>query len=83
IYVYINNIIIANKNIEEHFKYIKTVLDIFDKVYIYISIEKSFIAYPLVRLLSYIVNGEGVAKTDDRIAIFKKFKFPDTFETLE
>ncbi|AEO62802.1 uncharacterized protein THITE_2038189, partial [Thermothielavioides terrestris NRRL 8126] len=83
IYVYINDIIIASKNIEEHLKYIKTVLDIFNKVYIYILIEKSFIAYSSVRLLSYIVNGEGVAKTDNRIAIFKKLKFPNTLKTLE
>ncbi|AEO70771.1 uncharacterized protein THITE_2057984, partial [Thermothielavioides terrestris NRRL 8126] len=83
IYVYINDIIIASKNIEEYLKYIKTVLDILNKVYIYISIEKSFIAYLLVRLLSYIVNSEGVAKIDDRIAIFKKLKFLNTLETLE
>ncbi|AEO69503.1 uncharacterized protein THITE_2053993, partial [Thermothielavioides terrestris NRRL 8126] len=80
---YINDIIIASKNIKEYLKYVETVLDILDKVYVYISIEKSFIAYPSVRLLSYIVNSEGVAKTDDRIAIFKKLKFPNTLETLE
>ncbi|AEO67521.1 uncharacterized protein THITE_2051073, partial [Thermothielavioides terrestris NRRL 8126] len=83
IYAYIDDIIIVNKNIEEYLKYIKIVLDILDKVYVYISIEKSFVAYLLVRLLSYIVNGKGVAKIDDRIAIFKKLKFPDTLKTLE
>ncbi|AEO63879.1 uncharacterized protein THITE_2043084, partial [Thermothielavioides terrestris NRRL 8126] len=83
IYTYIDDIIITSKNIEVYLKYIKTVLNIFNKVYIYISIEKSFIAYLLVRLLSYIVNSEGVAKTDNRIAIFKKLKFPNTFKTLE
>ncbi|AEO64501.1 uncharacterized protein THITE_2037037, partial [Thermothielavioides terrestris NRRL 8126] len=83
VYAYIDDIIIANKNIEEHLKYIETVLDILDKAYIYISVEKSFVAYPSIRLLSYIVNSKGVAKTDDRIAIFKKLKFLDTLETLE
>ncbi|AEO65302.1 uncharacterized protein THITE_2046114, partial [Thermothielavioides terrestris NRRL 8126] len=68
---------------KEYLKYIKIVLDILDKVYVYISVEKSFIAYLLVRLLGYIVNSEGVAKIDDRIAIFKKLKFPNTLETLE
>ncbi|AEO66614.1 uncharacterized protein THITE_2025197, partial [Thermothielavioides terrestris NRRL 8126] len=80
---YIDDIIIASKNIEEHLKHIKTVLDILDKAYIHILVEKSFIAYLLVRLLSYIVNGEGVAKTDNRIAVFKKLKFPDILKTLE
>ncbi|AEO63299.1 uncharacterized protein THITE_2039877, partial [Thermothielavioides terrestris NRRL 8126] len=79
----INNIIIASKNIEEYLKYIKTVLNIFDKVYIYILVEKSFIAYLSVRFLSYIVNSKGVAKIDDKIAIFKKLKFLNIFKTLE
>ncbi|AEO63333.1 uncharacterized protein THITE_2042654, partial [Thermothielavioides terrestris NRRL 8126] len=83
IYAYINDIIITSKDIEEYLKYIETVLDILDKVYIYISIEKSFIAYLSVRLLSYIVNGEGVAKIDNRITVFKKLKFPNTLEALE
>ncbi|AEO62807.1 uncharacterized protein THITE_2042428, partial [Thermothielavioides terrestris NRRL 8126] len=83
VYAYINDIIIASKDIEEYLKYIKTVFDILDKVYIYISIEKSFVAYLSIRLLSYIVNGEGVAKTDNRITIFKKLKFSNTLEALE
>ncbi|AEO65289.1 uncharacterized protein THITE_2047525, partial [Thermothielavioides terrestris NRRL 8126] len=83
VYIYINDIIIASKNIEEYLKYIKIVLNIFNKVYIYISIEKSFIAYSLIRFLSYIVNSKRVAKIDDRIAIFKKLKFPNIFKTLE
>ncbi|AEO63339.1 uncharacterized protein THITE_2038933, partial [Thermothielavioides terrestris NRRL 8126] len=83
VYVYIDDIIIVNKNIEEHLKYIEIVLDILDKACVYISVEKSFVAYLSVRLLSYMVNGEGVAKIDDRIAVFKKLKFLDTLETLE
>ncbi|AEO62759.1 uncharacterized protein THITE_2037479, partial [Thermothielavioides terrestris NRRL 8126] len=83
VYAYIDNIIIASRNIEEYLKYIEIVLNIFNKVYVYISVEKSFIAYPLIRLLSYIVNSEGVAKIDDRITIFKKLKFPNILKTLE
>ncbi|AEO63589.1 uncharacterized protein THITE_2038542, partial [Thermothielavioides terrestris NRRL 8126] len=83
VYAFIDDIIIASKNIEKYLKYIETVLDILNKVHVYISIEKSFIAYLSVRLLSYIVNSEGVAKIDDKIVIFKKLKFPNTFKTLE
>ncbi|AEO62665.1 uncharacterized protein THITE_2042291, partial [Thermothielavioides terrestris NRRL 8126] len=83
VYTYIDNIIIVSKNIEEYLKYVKTVLNILDKVYIYILVEKSFIAYLSVRLFSYIVNGERVAKIDNRIIVFKKLKFLNTFKTLE
>ncbi|AEO70772.1 uncharacterized protein THITE_2057917, partial [Thermothielavioides terrestris NRRL 8126] len=83
IYIYIDNIIIVSKNIEEYLRYIEIFLNILNKVYIYILVEKSFITYLLVRLLSYIVNSEEVAKIDDKITIFKKLKFSNTFNTLE
>jgi hypothetical protein len=67
----------------EYLKYFATILDILDKVYVYILVLKSFAGYLVVRLLSYMVNGKGVIKTDDRIATFKKIKFPTTLDTLE
>ncbi|AEO56283.1 hypothetical protein MYCTH_2056182, partial [Thermothelomyces thermophilus ATCC 42464] len=81
--VYINDIMIFSKIEEEYLKHLYTVYKILDKAYIYISIAKSFIGYLAVRLLRYIVNSKGIAKTDDRIATFKKLKFPDTLDSLE
>ncbi|AEO54378.1 hypothetical protein MYCTH_2050974, partial [Thermothelomyces thermophilus ATCC 42464] len=80
---YINNIIIFSKTEEEYLEHLHTIYKILNKAYIYISAAKSFIGYPAVRLLRYIVNGEGITKTDDRIAAFKKLKFLDTLDSLE
>ncbi|AEO57221.1 hypothetical protein MYCTH_2060854, partial [Thermothelomyces thermophilus ATCC 42464] len=80
---YIDDIIIFSKTEEEHLKYLYTVYEILNKAYIYIGIAKSFIGYLAVKLLRYIVNGKGIAKTDDHIIAFKKLKFPDTLDSLE
>ena len=58
-------------------------MNILDKARIYISAAKSFVVYPTIRLLGYIVDGKGIAKTDDRIEAFKKLTFPRTLEALE
>ncbi|AEO53562.1 hypothetical protein MYCTH_2050269, partial [Thermothelomyces thermophilus ATCC 42464] len=81
--VYINNIIIFSKTEEEYLKHLYTVYEILDKAHIYIGVAKSFAGYLAIRLLRYIINGEGITKTDDRIATFKKLKFPDTLDSLE
>ncbi|AEO59281.1 hypothetical protein MYCTH_2065342, partial [Thermothelomyces thermophilus ATCC 42464] len=81
--VYINDIIIFSKMEEEYLEHLYTIYKILDKAYIYISIAKSFIGYPAIRLLRYIVNSKGITKTDNRIAAFKKLKFLDTLDSLE
>ena len=80
---YIDDIVVFSSSPKEHLKYLKIVLEIIDKARLYISTPKSFAGYPVVRLLGYIVNGEGTAKTDDWIAAFKKLKFPNTLDDLE
>ncbi|KHE81430.1 hypothetical protein GE21DRAFT_1215802, partial [Neurospora crassa] len=69
--IYINNIIVFSKTVKEYFKYLRIVLGIINKYYIYISINKSFVKYPLIKLLSYIVNGEGINRTNNYITTFK------------
>ena len=81
--VYIDDIVVFSLSFEEYLKYLKIVLEIIDKARLYISVPKSFAGYLAVRLLGYIVNREGTAKTDNRIAAFKKLKFPNTLDDLE
>ncbi|AEO57771.1 hypothetical protein MYCTH_2062716, partial [Thermothelomyces thermophilus ATCC 42464] len=81
--VYIDNIIIFSKIKEEHLEHLRTVYKILNKACIYISVAKSFTGYLAIRLLRYMVNNKGIAKTDDHITTFKKLKFPDTLNSLE
>ncbi|OIW30876.1 hypothetical protein CONLIGDRAFT_573781, partial [Coniochaeta ligniaria NRRL 30616] len=81
--VYINNIVIFSKNINKYYRYVKTVLRILDENRISIALNKLFVAYLVIRLLSYEVNGDGITKTNDRIEAFKKIKFPYILAELE
>ncbi|KHE83108.1 hypothetical protein GE21DRAFT_1179383, partial [Neurospora crassa] len=65
--VYIDNIIIFSKTAEEYFKYLRIVLSIINKYRIYITINKSFVKYPSVKLLNYIIDREGVNRTNNYI----------------
>ncbi|AEO60614.1 hypothetical protein MYCTH_2069804, partial [Thermothelomyces thermophilus ATCC 42464] len=67
---------------EEYLEYLYIVYKILNKAYIYISATKSFIGYLAIRLLRYIINGKGIAKTDDYFTTFKKLKFLDTLNSL-
>jgi hypothetical protein len=80
---YINDITIFSKTAEEYLEHLAIVLDTLDRARVYILVPKSFAGYLVVRLLGYIVNGEGIIKTDDRIAAFKKLKFPANLSDLE
>lgn len=81
--VYIDDIVIFSDNHADHEEHLRIVMDILDKARIHISAAKSFAAYPAIRLLGHVVDGKGIAKTDDRIEAFKKLAFPRTLEALE
>lgn len=76
---YIDDIIIFSITEEEALEHLEILLE----VRLHIDATKSFATYPAVKLLGYLVNGEGVLMTDDQIAAFKKIKFPDTLKSLE
>jgi hypothetical protein len=80
---YIDDIIIFSDTTEEHAQHLDMVLGILDKARVHISAAKSFVAYPAVRLLGYVVDGSGVTKTEDRIDAFRKLEFPNTLADLE
>lgn len=80
---HIDDIIIFSDTMEEHIKHLEQVLEILTNARVHINAQKSFSAYPAVQLLGYVVDGNGVQKTDDRISGFQKIKFPDTLENLE
>ncbi|KAK1776960.1 hypothetical protein QBC45DRAFT_331820, partial [Copromyces sp. CBS 386.78] len=42
-----------------------------------------FVGYPSVKLLGYIVDGEGIQRTDNRIKAFRKIKFLNSLNILE
>jgi RNase H-like domain found in reverse transcriptase/Reverse transcriptase (RNA-dependent DNA polymerase)/Integrase zinc binding domain/Chromo (CHRromatin Organisation MOdifier) domain len=80
---YIDDIVIFSDTAEEHLEHVEQVLRILDENRVCVSAAKSFAAYQAVRLLGYIVDGEGVSRTDDRVQAFRDMKFPATLDHLE
>ena len=81
--IYINDIIVFSTNAEKHMEYLYVVLGILDKVRVHINAEKIFVDFLAVCLFGYNVDGNGIFKIDDRINIFKKLIFLNTFDLLE
>lgn len=80
---YIDDIVIFSDTEEEHLQHVEQVLQLIDENRLNISAAKSFAAYPAVRLLGYVVDGNGISRTEDRIQAFKDIKFPDNLDSLE
>jgi hypothetical protein len=62
---------------------VEEVLRILEENRVYISAEKSFIVYLSIKLLEYIMNGDGISKTDKRLAVFAKLEFLNNLSALE
>ncbi len=83
IQAYINNIIIFSNNFNIYVKYIKIIINIFNKGKVYINALKSFVAFLLVQLLKYNINNKNVTKINNRIKIFKKLEILYIFKAFK
>ncbi|KAL0938012.1 uncharacterized protein CTRU02_207743 [Colletotrichum truncatum] len=80
---YIDDIVIFSDTDENHLKHVETVLNIINNNRLNIAAKKSFAGFPSVKLLGHIVDGQGIRRTDDRIAAFKNLRFPKNLSDLE
>ena len=81
--VYIDDFVVFSDTMSEHLDHLEQVLKITLDNRVRIAAEKSFIAYPAVKLLGYMVDGNGIQKTDERLAAFRKMTFPLNLSALE
>lgn len=81
--VFIDDILISSRTKEDHLKHLEIFLRIATAKRLHVSPEKSFIAFPSIRLLGYIVDGKGITKTDDRLDAFAKLAVPSNLSELE
>jgi hypothetical protein len=81
--VYIDDIIVFSDNLEDHLDHLQIVLNILEKNRVKIAAKKSFIGYPAVQLLGFVVNSEGITNTSDRIKCFQEIEFPNNLGSLE
>lgn len=81
--VYIDDIIIYSRDIDEHLRHLDTVLEMLQASGIMLFLSKCHFAYPSVKLLGHHVLRLGIATTDDKVAAVRRIRFPTTVGGLE
>jgi hypothetical protein len=70
--IYLNNILIYFKPEEDHYAYIKIVIERLRKYKLYIKLSKYFFNVEEVEFLGFIMGSIGVKPDPNRILIIKK-----------
>jgi len=82
VYVYIEDILIYSKSIEEHLVHIKQVLEIFKKNDLKINIEKRHFLQNEIYVLDHILTIKGLSPMESKIIAIKKWEVPSSLHEL-
>jgi hypothetical protein len=80
---FIDNVVIFSDNAKDHLRHLEKMFQLFISRNIAINPKKSFIGYPSVELLGFVIDAFGMATTAERIAAFKGLQFPSQLKALE
>lgn len=80
---FIDDVIVASDTAEEHVEHLAKVLGMFDDLGLALSAKKSFLGYPAVVLLGFLVDGLGMSITEDRLLALRKLECPTDLGALE
>jgi hypothetical protein len=80
---YIDDVVIFSKTLDEHIAHLRQVFQTFQDKRISVQPEKTFIGFPLVRLLGQHIDSFGLATAEDKIKAISDLQFPTTLADLE
>ncbi|XP_028254301.1 uncharacterized protein LOC114429891 [Parambassis ranga] len=81
--VYLDDLIVFGKTLEEHEERLLKVLDRLGEVGLKLSVDKCQICLPRVKYLGHIVSAEGVAPDPDKIEAVTAWPMPVNLKTLQ
>ncbi|XP_056437540.1 uncharacterized protein LOC130374637 [Gadus chalcogrammus] len=81
--VYLDDIIIFGKTLEEHEQRLFKVLDRLEEVGLKVSIDKCQFCQPEVRYVGHIVSANGIATDPDKVEVVKHWKEPTHLKPLK
>ncbi|XP_063075269.1 uncharacterized protein LOC134465509 [Engraulis encrasicolus] len=81
--VYLDDLIVFGKTLEEHEERLLKVLDRLGEVGLKLSVDKCQICLPRVKYLGHIVSAEGVAPDPDKIEAVTTWPMPTNLKTLQ
>jgi hypothetical protein len=77
--IYLNNILIYSKPREDHYAYVKIIIERLRKHKLYTKLSKCFFDVEEVEFLGFIVDSTGVKPDPNRILTIKKWPKPKSF----
>jgi hypothetical protein len=77
--IYLNNILIYFKLGEDHYAYVRIVIERLRKHKLYAKLSKCFFNVEEVEFLGFIIGSTGVKPDPNRILIIKKWPKPKLF----
>jgi hypothetical protein len=83
VFVYLDDILIASRSMEEHHQHLKHVLSILQKNGLIINPEKCTFAQPKLEFLGHQVCGTGLAPLDRHVAAVQAFPPPTDIKQLQ
>lgn len=81
--VYLDDLIVFGKTLEEHEERLLKVLDRLGEVGLKLSVDKCQICRPRVKYLGHIVSADGVAPDPDKIEAVTTWPMPTNLKTLQ
>jgi len=81
--VYVDDIVIFFNMLKEHLKHLHNIFDVLDKMRIYLSLKKFYLAYLSVQLLSQQVDALSLITSEDKLVIIFRIRFSLSLSQLE
>lgn len=81
-YNYIDDILVASKNLEEHMEHLRLLFQQLLDVGLVIKLEKCVFAKSEISFLGHLVSSNGITPTPDRVQAINDFKLPPDVKTL-
>lgn len=81
-YVYIDDVLIASKDMDEHEKHLRMLFKRFRDFGLTINIKKCEFGKPEITFLGYLVNNRGLSPNPERVEAIKNYKLPETIHEL-
>ncbi|XP_055604558.1 uncharacterized protein LOC129752806 [Uranotaenia lowii] len=76
VFVYLDDIVIASKTLEDHFRLLKIVAERLKKANLTVSLEKSRFCRRQIKYLGYLLNDKGIAIDGSRISAILDYARP-------
>ena len=80
--IYLDNIVIYSNSLEEHIEHVKIVLDILQKEKLYLSRSKLKFMPPELKLLSRVIDNEGIRMDSAKVDSVLNWKVPTNRDLL-